>query len=438
MTGHGAGPAGLLTDLYELRMVESYLRAGMTHDATFSLYVRAAPERPWFVAMGVFRVLELLDTFRYGDDEIAYLRTVGFREETLEYLRGFEVTGEVCGVRDGTVVLADEPIAEITAPLPLAQLVETAVINLVHYPTLVATKAARVAEAAAGRPVVDFGFRRAHGLETGVEAALAAYVGGALTTSNVEAGRRYGIPVVGTMAHSFVQSHDNELDAFRAFARDHPGNVTLLVDTYDTLDGVRNAIAVARELSVQAIRLDSGDLADLALRARRMLDDAGLGGVRIFASGGLDEYDVADLVGCGAPIDAFGVGTDLVTSSDRPALDIAYKLVAYAGRPVAKFSADKASLPGAKQVFRSEQGDVLALRGEHVAGTALIESLWKDGAAAYAFDREQARERAAQQIAALPERLRTVARRSDPPRPRLSDGLWDLARRVRPATSDTT
>ena len=347
---------GLYTDLYELRMTESYLRAGMTRDATFSLYIRPTRERPWFIAAGVFRVLELLDAFRYGPDELAYLRSLGFRDETLDYLGSLTASGEVWAVADGTLVLGDEPILEITAPLPFGQLIETAVINLVHYPTLVATKAARVANAAGGRNVVDFGFRRAHGLETGVEAALAAYIGGALTTSNVEAGRRYAIPVVGTMAHSFVQSFPHEIDAFRAFAADHPESVTLLVDTYDTLAGVRNAIVVAREMAgrgetLRAVRLDSGDVQALARASRRLLDDAGLRDVQIFASGGLDEYDVAALVDAGAPIDGFGVGTDLVTSADRPAVDIAYKLVAYDGRPVAKFSADKASLPGAKQYF---------------------------------------------------------------------------------------
>jgi nicotinate phosphoribosyltransferase len=266
-----------------------------------------------------------------------------------------------------------------------------------------------------------------------VEAALAAYVGGGMSTSNVEAGRRYGIPVVGTMAHSFVQAHANELEAFRAFARDHPGNVTLLVDTYDTLDGVRNAIEVATACDVQAVRLDSGDIASLARQARKLLDEAGLRDVRIFASGGLDEYKIAELVARGAPVDAFGVGTDLVTSADRPAVDIAYKLVSYAGRPVAKFSTDKASLPGAKQVFRDVDGDVICLRDERLPGHALL-----GPALGRSFHIEAAHARAARDIASLPEDLRGLDEADDPPRPRLSEALTDLARSVRPPTSDTT
>jgi nicotinate phosphoribosyltransferase len=430
MTGHFGRPAGLLTDLYELRMVESYLRAGMTGDATFSLYIRPNRRRPWFVALGVFRVLELLASFGYGSEEIGYLRSIGFREETLDYLASIQPSGELWAVGDGEIVLGDEPLLEITAPLPFAQLIETAVINLVQYPTLVATKAARVAIAAAGRPVVEFGFRRAHGLETGVEAALAAYIGGGMSTSNVEAGRRYGIPVAGTMAHAFVLAHDSELHAFRAFAADHPRAATLLVDTYDTIDGVRNAIRTATESPVQGVRLDSGDLASLARHARELLDGAGLPDVQIFASGGLDEYDVARLVADRAPIDAFGVGTDLVTSSDRPSADIAYKLVAYDGRPVAKLSTDKASLPGAKQVFRSTQGDVLGLREEQLDGEPLLTRVWPGRAD---FDMEVARARVADRLGGLSAPVRDA----EPPRPRVSDGLRRLAVSAG-VTSDTT
>ena len=445
MTGHFAKQAGLLTDLYELRMVESYLRDGMTEDATFSLHIRPTRERPWFVALGVFRVLELIKSFRFGHEELEYLRSVGLREETLDYLESLSPSGEIWAVEDGTIVLADEPILEITAPLPFAQLIETAVINLVQYPTLVATKAARVALAAEGRATVEFGFRRSHGLETGVEAAVAAYIGAGMSTSNMEAGRRYGIDVVGTMAHSFVQSYPSELEAFRAFARDHAGSVTLLVDTYDTFDGVRNAIVVAGEMRVRgeelrAIRIDSGDLHTLAVEARKMLDDAGFPDVGIFASGGLDEYDIDELVHGSAPIDAFGVGTDLVTSADRPALDIAYKLVAYAGRPLAKFSTDKASLPGAKQIFRTRKptSDVLALRDEQLGGHPLLSCVWRDGRASYSFDRERARATAQRELDGLPKAWRRPRRRSKPPRPPLSPRLEALVEAVRRATSGTT
>ena len=402
-------------------MVESYLRHGMTAPATFSLYIRPTPERPWFVAFGIHRVLELLASFAYGPQEIAYLRRIGIADDALAWLEGFRMSGEVWAVEDGTVVLADEPLLEVTAPLPAAQLIETAVINLVQLPTLIATKAARVALAADGHTVVDFGLRRAQGLETGVEAALSAYVGGGLATSNLEAGRRYGIPVVGTMAHSFVQAWPSELDAFRAFAEDHPDNVVLLVDTYDTLEGVRNAIVVAGELRARGarlagVRIDSGDLAALSREARRMLDEAGHPDVRILASGGLDENEIAELVGQRAPIDSFGVGTDLVVSRDRPAADIAYKLVAYDGRPVAKRSPGKETLPGAKQVFRSPDGDVLGLRDEHLEGEPLLSPAWRDGEALRTFDMEAARRRASGGLEALP---RTE-------RPRLSERLRAL------------
>ena len=247
MTGHApdgssaTGRVGLCTDLYELRMVESYLARGMTEPATFSLFIRPSAARPWYVAFGVQRLLELLDSFRFGPAELAYLAELGVDDDTLAWLASFEPTGEVWAVPDGTVVLAQEPVAEVTAPLPIAQLLETAAINLLHYPMLVATKAARCAVAAQGRRLADFGFRRAHGLESGVEAALAAFVGGGFATSNVEAGRRHGIPVTGTMAHSYVQAFTDERDAFRAFSRDHPEQSVLLVDTYDSLDGVRRA-----------------------------------------------------------------------------------------------------------------------------------------------------------------------------------------------------
>lgn len=431
MTGHAFGPSGLFTDLYELRMVESYLARGMTADATFSLFVRAAPERPWLVCAGAHRVLELFESFRYAAAELDYLRSIGVDEPTLDYLAGLRPSGETWAVEEGRVVLADEPILELTAPLPFAQLVETAVINLVQYPTLIATKAARVALAAAGRPVVDFGLRRAHGLETGVEAALAAYIGGGMATSNVEAGRRFGIPVVGTMAHSFVQAHTSELEAFRAFGQDHPDNTVLLVDTYDALEGVRNAITVADELAsnghrLRGIRLDSGDLAELSVRARELLDAAGLGSVEIFASGGLDEFDIAALAD--APIDAFGVGTDLVTSADRPALDIAYKLVTYDGRPAAKKSVAKETLPGAKQVFRraSPADDVLGLRDEVLDGTPLLEPIWRDGSSLRPFSIEGARQRAADDLAALPEEWRRPEPHPSPPRPQTSEALRAL------------
>lgn len=239
------GPLGLCTDLYELRMVQTCLKDGMTASATFSLFVRPAEERPWLVAAGTERALDFLEAFRYGSEELDYLATLGLSDELLGWLADLEASGEVWAVADGTIVLADEPLLEVTAPLPFGMLLETGLMNVVQFPTLVATKAARCALAARGRGVVDFGFRRAHGLEAGIEAARAGYLGGADSTSNVEAGRRFGIPVSGTMAHSFVQAYGDEVEAFRAFADDHPEHSVMLVDTYDTVQGVRNAIHIA-------------------------------------------------------------------------------------------------------------------------------------------------------------------------------------------------
>ena len=437
MTGH-THPAGLHTDLYEIRMVESYLRRGMTAPATFSLYIRPTVDRPWFLALGVHRVLEALETFRYDAPALDYLRSVGVEAPTLDWLASFEPSGEVWAVAEGTIVLGHEPILEMTAPLPVAQVLETAVINLIQFPTLVATKAARIALAAAGRPVVDFGFRRAHGLETGVEAALAAHIGGVTATSNLEAGRRYGIPVVGTMAHAFVQAFPTELEAFRAYAEDHPDGTILLVDTYDTVAGVHNAIVVADEMRsagrhLRGIRIDSGDLDELSRAARKMLDDAGHTDVQIMASGGLSEVSIAVLVERGAPIDAFGVGTDLVVSMDRPAADIAYKLVVYDGRPVAKFSVDKATYPGAKQVFRrtDPSADVLGLRSESLPGEPLLAVVWRDGNVLTAFDLDAAKQRAADAVSALPTAWKVPAYASPTPVPGVSDALRALAGSLR-------
>jgi nicotinate phosphoribosyltransferase len=327
----------------------------------------------------------------------------------------------------------------------MGQRSETAVINRVQLSTLVTTKAARTVLAAQGRPLVEFGFRRAQGLETGVEAARAAYAAGVSSTSNLEAGRRYGIPVVGTMAHAFVQAFGDELSAFRAFGEDHPDDCVLLVDTYDPVQGVRNAIVVGRELrergaQLRGIRLDSGDLGELSRAARRMLDEAGLADVTIFASGGLDEWDIARLVRDAAPIDAFGVGTDMVVSRDRPALDIAYKLVEYEGRGVVKLSAGKRTLPGAKQVFRrgSPQADVLALRDEQLDGEPLLRPAWRDGAVFAPDDLAATRRRVAAQLAALPPSWTDVLDPVEPQAPEVSARLRDAARDATSAWTSTT
>lgn len=447
MTGHHregsalSGAVGLCTDLYEVRMVESYLARGMTEPATFSVFVRPAAARPWYVALGVHRVIELLDSFRFDVGELAYLRKLGVDEATLDWLAAFAPSGEVWAVPDGTVVLAQEPILEITAPLPIVQLLETAVLNLVHYPTAVATKAARCALAAGGRRLADFGLRRAHGLETGIEAALAAHVGGGMATSNLEAGRRYAVPVTGTMAHSYVQAFTDEAAAFETFAGDHPEQAVLLVDTYDTVEGVRRAITVADQLAergqrLRGVRLDSGDLLGLSRQARALLDDAGLVDTDIIASGGLDEYRIHELVTAGAPIDAFGVGSALTVSADHPALDIVYKLVDYDTRPVAKFSSAKSTFPGAKQVFRPDQGpagDVVSVRGADEPGRRLLAPVWRDGEADGALDIEATRQRVENELAALPDAWRHPPYPEQAPLPTIGADLRALLDRVRQA-----
>lgn len=405
---------GLHTDLYEVRMVETYLRRGMTGSATFSLFARPSTKRPWLVAAGLDRVLEVLRDYRFDAAQLEYLASQDVPDDTLDHLRDLRFEGEVWAVPDGTVVLGNEPLLEVTAALPVAQLVETAVMNACHLDTLVASKAARCVHAADGRSVVDFGFRRAHGLSGGVRAARAAWVGGVDATSNVEAGHRWGLPITGTMAHAFVQAFDDETEAFRAFLADHPDNTTLLVDTYDLATGTDRAIEVATEARrdgtgrVEAIRIDSDPLDDHAVLVRDKLDAAGLTDVRIIASGGLDEFEVERLLAAGAPIDGFGIGTALVTSSDKPTLDLAYKLVEYDGQGRAKYSAGKRFLPGAKQVFRSDSpaDDVLDLRGADQPGRPLLERVWSGGEATVEPDPDEARDRAATQLATLPDAWR--------------------------------
>src|SRR6266545_2299217 len=361
--------SGLCTDLYELNMAASYLRRGMTGPATFSLFARhLPPDRGFLVAAGLQECLEFLEGFHFDDDELAWLHAeLGFDDQAVAAFAELRFTGEVWAVPEGRVVFAGEPLLEVTAPIAEAQLVETALLNSISFHTAVASKAARCRLAAGGAELVDFAFRRTQGMDAAMAVARASAMVGFSATSNVEAARRFGLRVAGTMAHSFVEAFGDERSAFAAFARDFPDRTTFLVDTYDTLEGVRAAIEVIRELGLAGglgVRLDSGDLGELAVRTRRLLDEAGLPDARIVASGGLDEYAIAELVGHGAPIDIYGVGTKMGVSADAPYLDTAYKLVRYGERPVAKLSPGKPSLPGAKQVFRGRatDGDLLGLR----------------------------------------------------------------------------
>ena len=376
-----------VTDLYEVTMTLAYMREAMTEPARFSLFTRKLPpDRGFLVAAGLESALSYLEHFEVDDDDVAAFATVVDRPaHDLDGLRGLRFTGEVLAVPEGRVVLPGEPLLEVTAPLPEAQLVETFLLNQITHQTAVASKAARCVIAARGKPVVDFSLRRTHGVEAGMHAARAGAIVGFAGTSNVAAARIYGVPAVGTMAHSFVEAFLDEKDAFRTFARHTRGPVTLLVDTYDTTIGVGIAAEVLRELTDHrafGVRLDSGDLDALARSARRTLDAAGMEKAAIIVSGGLDEYGIDTLVSADAPVDLFAVGTKIGTAADQPYLDSAYKLVEYAGRPVMKLSAGKITAPGPKQVFRRRNcRDVLTVRGEECPPGAepLLEKVMSHG-----------------------------------------------------------
>ncbi|MFF2568731.1 nicotinate phosphoribosyltransferase [Streptomyces sp. NPDC101191] len=427
------------TDLYEVTMALSYLREDMRAPATFSLFVRDLPPgRGFLVAAGLEAALDYLGRFRVGRSDVQDFAAALRRPvEDLEPLHGLSFDGEVRAVPEGRLVLAGEPLLEVTAPLPQAQLVETYLLALLCHQTAVASKAARCVVAAAGRPLIDFSLRRAHGPEAGLQAARLGALVGFAGTSNIAAARRYGIAAAGTMAHSYVESFPSEEAAFRAFARTHPGPVTFLVDTYDTERGVATAARVLADLGLGpecAVRLDSGDLGALARRARTTLDAAGPAGVRIIASGGLDEYEVDRLVRDGAPIDAYAVGSKVGTAADAPYLDMAYKLVEYDGRPVMKLSSAKVTAPGRKQVFRGPGlHDVVGLANEPPPeGTEpLLNTVMRGGLRTGPPDTlAAARARFETDLAALPEEARRI---EDPvaPVPAASTRLTTLTTVVR-------
>jgi nicotinate phosphoribosyltransferase len=384
--------SALLTDLYQFTMLEGYMREGMDEAAVFEFYVRCLPpKRGFLVAAGLDSFLGFLENAAFSAAEIAYLHSTGrFSDRLLDYLRGFRFRGDIYAMPEGTVFFANEPVIQIIAPLPEAQFIETRLINLIQFETLIASKAARCTLAAAGRAVlVDFGLRRAHGAEAGLLAARASFMSGFVGTSTVLAEMRYGIPVFGTMAHSYIEAHTNEEEAFIEFARANPGNVTLLIDTYDTLRGARCALSVARRLKdegivVRSVRLDSGDILPLSREVRRILDKGGFPEIRIFVSGNMDEFAIRDLLSAGAPINGFGVGTKLDTSADAPYLECAYKLMEYAGEPRLKQSTGKATLPGRKQVYRQiREGamvkDILTVDGDVREGEPLLQPVMRGG-----------------------------------------------------------
>ncbi len=390
--GGPAPPGLLLTDLYQLNMMQAYEEAGMTQTAVFELFVRKLPEtRNFLVAAGLAQVVEFLESAAFSQEEIAWLEDQQrFSPAFLERLRDFRFTGDVDALAEGEIVFPDEPLLRVVAPLPEAQLLETRIMNLLHFETVIASKAARLRLAAGDKTLVDFGLRRAHGAEAGLLAARASYLAGFNATATVEAGRRFGIPISGTMAHSFVQAHDDEVESFRHFARSRPDSVILLIDTYDTEAAARKVVDLAPELAAEGItlrgvRLDSGDLGAHAVKVRRILDDGGLTAAQIFASGGLDEWALADLKDKGAPIDGYGIGTGLTTSQDAPALDCAYKLQEYAGKPKRKLSEGKATWPGRKQVYRRYDNDgrpredLLTLVDDRQEGKPLLEPVMRGG-----------------------------------------------------------
>jgi nicotinate phosphoribosyltransferase len=437
-----AGVSPLLIDLYQLNMLQAYLEQGLTEIAVFEFFVRKLPSRRDFLlAAGLEQALEFLETTRFGPEDLVWLKASGrFSEATVDWLESFRFSGDVDAVPEGTIFFADEPILRVTAPLPVAQLVETRLVNLLHFQTLVASKAARMVLAAPERLLVDFGLRRAHGAEAGLFAARASHLAGFTGTATVLAAKLWGLPLFGTMAHSFIQSIDDESWAFEAFARARPEGLTLLLDTYDTEAAARKVVALAPRLQtagieVGAVRLDSGDLLTLSRSVRAILDAGGLRETAIFASSGLDEDDLAALVAADAPIDGYGVGAALTTSADAPALDCAYKLEEYAGLPRRKLSPGKATWPGRKQVWRSHgadgtmAGDVLTLEGDRQPGEPLLAPVMRAGRRlGPAPSLAEIRARAADNLAALPEPLRSLRQEAYPVR--VSPALIELAQSV--------
>jgi nicotinate phosphoribosyltransferase len=416
------GSSPLLTDLYQLNMIEAYLAHGETKTAVFELFVRKLPTRRGFlIAAGLEQALEFLEEVRFSSDEIGWLKSTGrFSVRTLDYLAELRFTGDVHAMPEGTIFFANEPILRVTAPLPEAQLVETRLIDIVHFQSLIASKAARMVLTAPGKWLVDFGLRRAHGAEAGLLAARASYIAGFTGTATVLAAKLFDIPVFGTMAHSYIQAHDSETVAFERFAHARPEGLVFLIDAYDTEAAARKVVALAPRLkaagiSVSGVRLDSGDLIALSKSVRRILDEGDLTDVTIVASGGLDEDQLMAMAKANAPIDGFGIGTSLTTSSDAPALDCVYKLQEYAGLPRRKHASGKATLPGRKQVWRRYgpdarmTGDTLSVENDDQDGEALIHRVMQAGKRVSPSQTlDEIRKHASRELQLLPTPLREL------------------------------
>jgi len=424
MQSRDPGASALLTDLYQLTMLQTYYEHGMTDTAVYELFFRRLPPkaRNFFVAAGLEQVVEYLEGLRFLPEEIEWLGAQNrFTRDTLDRLASLRFTGDVDAIPEGTVFFANEPMIRIVAPLPVAQLVETRVMNILHFQTMIASKAARAVIHAPDKVLVDFGLRRAHAAEAGLYAARATYLAGMAGTATVLAGKLYGVPLFGTMAHSFIQAHDSEIAAFENYARSHPDNITFLIDTYDTEAAAHKVVQLAPKLArdgirIRAVRLDSGDLAQHARNVRKIFDDGGLQDVKIIASGGIDEFALRDLLNVQkAPIDGFGIGSGMDASYDVPTLDCAYKLQEYGGQARRKRSEGKATWPGRKQIFRSYDsasrmsGDLLALETEHGIGEPLLKPVMRAGKRLPGLGTlTDARQYCQAQLGRLPDPLRSL------------------------------
>jgi nicotinate phosphoribosyltransferase len=444
-----AEDAALLVDQYELTMMQAFVEEGMAETATFSMYIRTLPSSwNYFLAAGLDSALRYLEQVSFTDDALDYLSSFNeFSPSFIDWLGNFQFSGDVRALPEGTPFFEDEPLLEVTAPIAEAQLAETFLMNQVHHQTLMASKASRVVHAAGSSSVVDFGLRRMHGTDAGLKAARSFHIAGCAATSNVLAGRVYDdIQVTGTMAHSYIQSHDSEMDAFRSFSDQYPETI-LLVDTYNTLHGVRKVIQLAEErgddFQVRGIRLDSGDIGALAERARSMLDKAGLTNVDIFASGGMDEWKIAELLDEDAPIDGFGVGTRMGVSKDAPGVDCVYKLTKYAGSGRLKLSSGKKILPGPKQLYRAQKDgeavrDVIGTPDEEQEGRPLLKSVMKQGERLPEAEDtlEDARKRAERELDRLPAHIRDIERADSPYQVNVSEPLRQKQKEVTDRVAD--
>ena len=438
----------MFTDLYELTMCASYFGNEKFEPATFDLLVRRLPEnRGYLLFVGLEQVLQFLESMKFTDEHLAYLKKQGFNSQFLEYLRNFKFTGDVWALPEGTVAFPCEPLIRVTAPIIEAQLIETFLLNTVNLQTMIATKASRVVNAAKDRGVVEFGLRREHGIDAGMKVARSSYIAGCQGTSNVLAGMTYGIPVFGTMAHSFVMSFEKEVESFRAFAKTFPDGATLLIDTYNDWAGAEKAVIVAKELEAQGhklrgVRLDSGDLAETSKKVRQLLDENGLGHVTIFTSGDLDEYRIEELLKKGAKIDAFGVGTRMGTSADRPYVDVIYKICETQGRsgnflPIMKLSEGKITLPGRKQVYRFKDKngnyskDLIALAGEKLEVEPLLIKVMEKGRTMVELPSlEELRSVVKKNLSQLPEKYKKLSDAPEYP-VELSKSLEDLISKLK-------